>query len=434
MPTQELFETPTTNFDERLLLAFLTDKLNLNQNRYQQILGIYGNLNSAISSGFIEMVGIGAKWLTSKTLEKNLDLSKIEENLNELQKNLTLNNIRILTVEDLEYPKSLKSLDNFPLVLFYQGNLELLNNPNMVTVVGSRNIDLYAKVVMDKILAPACRLGIGVVSGLAIGVDGYSHNIAIENNAPTIGVIGSGLDQKSFYPAGNWSLRNRILGVKSASNNTQNLEKEPTDILDNDYKKESEIQEVSSVDINFFSSNTTQNFSQEFSTNGLVLSEYPPNSKPNLYTFPQRNRLLAALTDLTWVVQASPKSGSLITSTRARDLNKTVATTPADIRNNDFGGNIELLKVGASIITETEDLLTLLNLKTHPEITFQNKIIIDSVEEQKIYNVLSLNPLEIEEIAIKSSLDTSTIITSLTLLELNSLAINVGENKWIKGG
>jgi DNA processing protein len=410
MATEQLFEIPTIDFDPRLLLAILTTKLNLNISRYEQILGFYESLGEAVNDNFDKLQSLNPKWLFGT--KKSWSLQLISKEIEVLHSNLIKNNIEVLSFEDLLYPQQLLALENYPLILYYQGNLELLQSHTMVTVVGSRNIDLYAKVIMDKILAPACKLGVGVVSGLAIGVDGYSHNIALENNAPTIGVIGSGLDEKSFYPSGNWGLRNRILGIRKV-----------------------EQKGFGSLEVeNTPSASLPPLMRGIHAINGLVISEYPPLSKPNLYTFPQRNRLLAALTDLTWVVQASPKSGSLITSTRARDLNKTVATTPADIRNHDFGGNIELLKVGASIITETEDLLTLLNLKTHPEINVQNNISFGSNEEEKVYNLLSLTALEIEELSSKSSYGVSDIITHLTLLELNGLAINIGENRWIKGG
>jgi DNA processing protein len=316
------------------------------------------------------------KELKLKWLQK-FDISKVEKDMEELQNNLTLNKISLLSHNDSDYPPSLKSLEDFPLILYYQGNITKLNEVPCLTVVGSRNTDIYAHLLLDKILAPACRLGVGVVSGLALGIDGISHQIALDNESYTVAVIGSGLDQKSFYPHQNWGIRNKILEL-----------------------------------------------------GGCIISEYPPNKMSNIYTFPQRNRILAALTELTWVVQASVKSGSLITALKARDLGKNLATTPADIRNLSYDGNIKLIKEGCEIITEAEDIISLLGLKVHNEIQPPAKLTFNSKEEKEVYEKLSIQPQSIEKL---SQIIGSTDLTlQLTMLELAGLAMNVGENSWIR--
>jgi DNA processing protein len=222
-------------------------------------------------------------------------------------------------------------------------------------------------------------LAVGVVSGLAVGIDAVSHNIALQNNAKTVGVIGSGLDQKSFYPSQNWHIRNKII-----------------------------------------------------ESGGCVLSEYAPGRLPNIYTFPQRNRILAALTDLTWVVQASLKSGSLITALQARELGKTLATTPADIRNKSFDGNLKLLKEGCQIVSEAQDIISLLGLKSHPEIQANKTIQFGSDDEKKLYEVLTIQPQNVENIAKSCKMLVTEVSGHLTMLELSGLALSVGSNEWIR--
>jgi DNA processing protein len=363
--------------DSTTLLAILVDQINLTPARYNQIFNFYKNLATAIEDEFALMKRLKLKWL-----EKiDLVLNNLPNKIIELQKALEINNISLLDFESPDYPASLKILENYPLVLYTQGDVKQLVNKMLITVVGARVIDPYTEILSKQIVTPLCKLGIGIVSGLAIGMDGLAHQLALENKAMTIGVIGSGLDQKSFYPSQNWAMKNQIIR-----------------------------------------------------SGGCVISEYAPGRLPNTYTFPQRNRLLAALTDLTFVVQASSKSGSLITALKARDLGKTLCTIPADIRNKNFDGNLKLMKEGCEIITESEDILALMGLKMHPEIQIKETKQFGSKDEEKIYNTLSIQALNIDKISELSGIDTTMTSVSLTMLELSGLAMNTGENNWIKAG
>ncbi len=356
-----------------LILAYLQDKINLTPARLNQILKFYPDLNSALNDDFEELKTLKPKWLAK------YKPANPEPKIAELQKLIKDNEIQLLTFEQPDYPQSLKVLSNFPLVLYCCGSTKNISNPLMLTVVGSRQIDTYSQTILPSILGSVCRSGVGVVSGLAIGIDTLAHRTALDNDSFTIGVIGSGHCKEVFYPSQNCNMLKQIVD-----------------------------------------------------TGGCVLSEYSPMTSPNVYTFPQRNRILAALTDLTWVVQAAKDSGSLITSVQAREHGKTVATTPADIRNSNFLGNLQLLKQGASIITESIDVFDLLGLKTHPEINTQITIQFGSQEESKVYSHLTILPQTVEIIATKCKFNSTEISTHLSLLELNGLAICLGQNEWIK--
>jgi len=357
--------------DSNLLIAFVTSKINLNPERWDLIIKTYGSLDVAVSDNFAQ---IKAKWL--EKWPKEMDL---ETEMKKFQLNLKNREIAIITHLDKAYPEKLKALTNYPMVLYFQGNLELLENTQMLTVVGSRNYTKYAQIILEKILKPACRLGIGVVSGLALGIDGISHQIALESKAPTIAVIGSGLDDESFYPRENLGLKKQLI------------------------------------------------------LNGnLILSEYPPGTTATVYTFPQRNRILAALSELTWVVQASKKSGSLITASQAQDLGKTIATTPGAIFEESLSGNIQLLKDGASLIIEPEDILQLLGLSRQIK-TVVLDIQFDSEIEEKVYKQLSLSPQNIENISQNLKINLTELSGVLSMLELSGIATNIGQNQWIRG-
>jgi DNA processing protein len=363
--------------ESKVLLAILCDQINLTPARYLQIFGFYKSLADALDDEFGLMKHLKLKWL-----EKiEFVVGNLPDKIVELTKALEFHKIAVLDFEHPNYPSSLKALVNYPLALYTQGDITQLSNKMLITVIGSRVADPYSEIIAKQIMTPLCKLGVGVISGLALGMDGLAHQIAIENKAITVGVIGSGLDQRSFYPSQNWALKNQIiLG------------------------------------------------------GGCVISEYPPSKLPNTYTFPQRNRLLAALSELTFVVQASSKSGSLITALKARDLGKTLCTIPADIRNKNFDGNLKLMKEGCEIITEAEDILALMGLKTHPEIQIKETKQFGSKDEEKIYNILSIQTHNIEKIAEISGLDSTSVTVCLTMLELSGLAMNTGENNWIKAG
>ena len=359
-----------------LLLAFVTSELLLSPNKLAQLSNFYPNLEEAAMDNFEAARSLkwASKWkvLSSKNLEQRLE---------DLDKLLIANNIKFITFEDSSYPPNLTHLPDYPLVIYYQGNLDLLKLAPSVTVVGSRNIHSYSSAILNNILTPLAP-NLNIISGLAFGVDAAAHNIAINSNSSTIAVIGSGIDDKSFYPAANLGLKNQIINK-----------------------------------------------------NGLVLSEYLPGFKATIFSFPRRNRLLAALSPLTWVVQASIKSGSLITAKVALDLGKTVATTPASIFESNYFGNIELLQNGANIIASSEDLLGLLNLNSmqlSSSLPSATKLIFTSPEQELIYETLLEGALTVEQLQALTSLNLPIISSNLTLLEISSLVTNIGNNQWIK--
>ncbi len=363
---------------ESLVLCWLSTRLNLNRKRLDQVLQKYPSLSRAVSDNFQALPLDTLKWLKNWVPVENL-LGEIDKLLVDLE----AQKISFFTILDSNFPPKLKILSDCPTVLFYQGDIQLLTNPEMLTVVGSRNITKQAETIMDLVVKPVCSVGIGTVSGLAVGVDTKAHQIALQAKAPTIAVIGSGLDTISFYPQANLSLKAQILDQ-----------------------------------------------------NGLILSEYAPGTNSTIYTFPQRNRILAALSELTLVVQADHKSGSLITAGVARDLGKTVATLPASITDKAFSGNLKLLKEGANLVTEPEDIFQLLGLTLHSSLLnnqAEKVIEFTSDKEEKVYKNLNLIGENVEILAENLNLDIIELNEVLTMLELNGLVVSLGNNIWRKG-
>ncbi|GAB4145892.1 MAG: DNA-processing protein DprA [Patescibacteria group bacterium] len=390
---------------ELQIKALLSTQLNLNPARYslitqlypnlfeavkdklQQILQLYADLNmgrfSNEENNNVETLGkiLSDKWLGKI---KQFQWSNFSTNLEKFYSNLERDSINILDWSEM--PEAWHFLPDAPLLLYFQGNINSLILPALISVVGSRNLQPYTQQIITKIFAGLEHSNLGIVSGLAIGVDTLAHETALKQNLTCIGIIGSGLDSNNFHPTNNLNLKKRII-----------------------------------------------------ESGGLVLSEYPPGAKGMPYYFPQRNRLIASLGDFTWVVQANLKSGSLITANHAINYGKCVCTTPASVLDAYYAGNIKLLKEGAQVISEYEDLTNLLQL-TKPNLNFSIKnktpkpknIQFESEIAANIYAKLTYAPQSIEEIVLSTKLSVQQLNTELSLMELEGQVANIGQNMWVK--
>ncbi len=386
-------------------LAFLVSKYGITYSHLAHIALHYTDLFKAIEDTFSQL---DSKKCLAKAKLELIDNRVFEAPFDEFCQLLSDNSIELLSYQDTNYPLEFRELSNPPLILYYQGNLELLsNNYNRITVIGSRNIKPYTNIALPSLITSPISNGLISVSGLALGVDSLVHNISVSLSQPTIGIVGSGLDNASFYPFEN-------LGLKAQ-------------ILEN---------------------------------NGLILSEYAPNTPPNRYNFPHRNRLLAAISPICFVPQASLKSGSLITVTQAQKLGRKIVTIPANITERGYEGNLELLQSNqASLITAKQDIEILFGYEEHTnssnlpssQETDQERIKklsknptglipkkIQSLPDfnsdihREVWNILSSQPLNIEKLQEQSGLDLGNLQGILTGLELDGLVAAVGSNDWIR--
>lgn len=233
--------------------------------------------------------------LRSATAFKNNWLSK------ELDQAVKQNQqVPFIAITDSQYPLKLRETYCPPLVLFYRGDISLLHQSS-IGVVGTRQITNYGQSVLKGLLPPLIKRQIVVVSGLARGVDGFSHQLALQYNGPTVGVIGCGIDQ--FYP------RNH------------------------------------------------QQLQTEIAHRGLVLSEYGLGEPPLAFHFPERNRIIAGLSEVVLVVEAKKRSGSLITTSIALEENRSVCAVPGRIDAPLSVGCNSLIAAGAKPILKAQDLL-----------------------------------------------------------------------------
>lgn len=206
-----------------------------------------------------------------------------------------------LTLADPRYPAPLLQLADPPFLLYAEGDLACLARP-MLAIVGSRHATAQGLDHAENFARHLSQSGWCVVSGLAAGIDGAAHQGALQGPGRTIAVVGTGLDR--VYPASHRLLARRILD-----------------------------------------------------TGGLMLSEFVPGSPPRASHFPQRNRVIAGLSRGTLVVEAAPKSGSLITARMALDANREVFAIPGSIHSPHSRGCHQLIKQGAKLVETAQDIL-----------------------------------------------------------------------------
>lgn len=206
-----------------------------------------------------------------------------------------------LTILDKRYPSQLQEIYSPPVVLFYQGDIELLDSKKLLGVVGARQCSSYALQALTQLLPNVIQQQLVLVSGLAKGVDGLTHQLALKHHRKTIAVIGNGLDIS--YPSCNRALQTQIAHA------------------------------------------------------GLLLSEYPLESRPLKYHFPLRNRIIAGLCQTVLVVEARHHSGSLITANLALQENRNVLALPGRINDINSMGCNELIAAGAKPVLNSNDIL-----------------------------------------------------------------------------
>ena len=234
------------------------------------------------------------KWIES--MDWDLEIKKLQE-----QK------VKVITILDGGYPQRLKEIYLPPIVLFYRGNLSLINR-RAVAIVGSRDHSKYAKDCIHELIPVLVNDDIVVISGLARGVDTLAHEETLKANGSTIAVIGSGLDV--VYPLENSKLYDLI------------------------------------------------------AKRGLIISEYPLQSRPLKFHFPYRNRIIAGLSHGVCVIEAKEKSGSLITANLALSENREVFAVPGSIFSIHSKGTNSLIEAGACLVSSGETITK--NLKYFP--------------------------------------------------------------------
>lgn len=281
-------------------------------NKYWVWLSSINNLSLDIIYKLLERYKEPEKiwYLDKKDLER-LDINKeninkildiyYKQNIDNVMFYIKKNNIKVISINDKKYPESLKRIYDPPIVLYANGNLNLLNNKS-IAIVGCRLCSVYGKIITKKLAYNLSEKNITIISGMARGIDTYAHIGALEAKGRTIAVLGSGIDV--IYPKENERLYYEIIR-----------------------------------------------------NNGLILSEYIVGTKPIPINFPRRNRIISALSNGVLVTEAKIRSGSFITVDFALEQGKEIFSVPGNINSANSEGTNSLIKQGAKLVTCVDDIL-----------------------------------------------------------------------------
>ncbi len=239
-----------------------------------------------------------------------------------------------------------------------------------VAIVGTREASAYGERTARRLAAACARKGLVVVSGLARGVDAAAHRAALEVGGRTIAVMGTGADVPD--PVGHRTLHAQV------------------------------------------------------AAQGAVVSEMELGASAGPGCFPRRNRLIAALAEVTVVVEAGFKSGAINTSNHAMELGRTVAAVPGHVDDPRAAGSNQLLRDGAQVITDVEDLLGLYKLSTGPSRSRRDEPHFANDQDAALFRLLGVREQSIEEIAFQAGLSGRQVTERLLALELEGLAERVG--------
>lgn len=275
--------------------------------------------------------------------------------------------ITIITLLDPRYPQLLKEISDPPICLYIKGDINKLNlnQEFFFAIVGTRKPTSYGKQVTKKFSSQLSEAGLIIVSGMAIGVDAFAHQAAIEINNKTVAILGCGVDV--IYPAINTKLYYQII-----------------------------------------------------KTGGLVISEFPPGHTVLKGLFVARNRIISGLSKEVLIIEGAKESGALITARYAAEQGREVFAPPSPITSEMGTAPNLLLKQGAKLVTSVEDIFEEFSLKikttAKKDLTSQLE-----TEEKRIYAILLEKPTSVDDLMIQLKLSTDQLLSLLSVMEIKGI-------------
>ncbi len=286
------------------------------------------------------------------------------------------NKIQSIFYQDERYPERLRHCEDGPLNLFMLGDIDL-NDGHFVSIVGTRDASPYGRFFCEKLVRSFIDQNIIVVSGLANGIDSWTHHYCVQYNVPTIAVLGHGLDR--IYPANNKNLAKAIL------------------------------------------------------SNGALITEFIQGTNPDRENFPKRNRIVAGMCDATIVVESREKGGSLITANLANDYNRDVFAVPGDVdRETSAGCNALIANDQAHLLSEPAALMSQMGWVAKKPANRQRKVIpnLSSIQKKIVALLEKSDEMHLDNIALSMKQSVSTINVEMLHLELEGAVISCTGNRY----
>lgn len=301
-------------------------------------------------------------------------------NFQDVSKELFFKDVSFLSYIDVNYPERLKAIEDPPIGVFYKGKINILNSKKTIAIVGTRKATSYGLVITKKIACMLSELDFVIVSGLATGIDSSAHEGSL-SLGKTIVVLGNSID--SIYPSSNKELAKIILN-----------------------------------------------------NGGVIISEYPPKIQTQPWFFPQRNRLISALSDAVIVVEGDTQSGAIITAKFAIKHSKPLFAIPGPINSPTSNGPNALIKSGvAKLLTSVNDVIDELRDKQQKifcSFSESNKKVDLAGNEEVVFQLVSSCPTSFDALLKHSSLDYTELSQCLSLLEIKGYIERAPEGGFIR--
>jgi len=341
--------------------------------RLQKLLKYFDKPESILKASEDKLMavgGIGPQISAKIHSLKNEDLDKELVSVKKL-------GLKILTQDDKDYPENLKNIPDPPIVLYVKGELKQ-EDRLAIGIVGSRRASFYGLTNAQNFASDLSDKGFTIVSGMAHGIDTYAHRGALKAGGRTIAVMGSGFNH--IYPEEN------------------------------------------------------KEFAEEISKSGAAISEFPINTLPLKQNFPCRNRIISGLSLGVLIVEAARNSGALITADFALEQGREVFAIPGKVDSNNSFGTNGLIKQGAKLVTCVDDILEEFIMpkeKTRTESRVEETLTQDK-EEDRVYNLISEQSIQLDELVEKTNLDIPRISGILLRLQMKRLVQQLPGKQFVR--
>ncbi|MBN1585267.1 DNA-processing protein DprA [Candidatus Uhrbacteria bacterium] len=337
-------------------------------NTVRKLLSKLGSAERIWKSGTDALTKAGAG---EKSTAKFIERRRVTDPKDEIEL-LKKTGVQTITHGDPRYPELLKQISDPPFILFVRGNAGILSDSPALAIVGTRSMTRYGETAVRMLCGPLSQAGVPIVSGLAMGVDAEAHATTLRANGKTVAVLAGGVDAQTVGPKENAALAESIA-----------------------------------------------------ESGGVLVSEFPPLTRPDRFRFPRRNRIIAGMTVGTVVVEAAEKSGALITAECALESNRDVWAVPGPISQSLSAGTNRLLAEGALPAISAQAIVGHYGIT--PECGRKRPGKLSPVAET-IMEFLAKEPFPVDLIIEKTGRQPSETMAALTELELNGHVRRQGDS------
>jgi DNA processing protein len=363
--------TPVSSVAEWQYWVGLSSVRGIGPAKFRALLDYFGSAEAAYTADKGALTNAGLDRTACKSLLAARHQTSIEAKIAQIEDL----GIQALTWDDPDYPTYLKEIPDPPPVLYLQGELQS-RDQWAVAVVGTRRASSYGRHATRKLVSDLARSGVTIVSGLALGIDGVAHLAAIEAGGRTLAVLGSGLNR--IYPP-----QHRRLAEQVAAN-------------------------------------------------GALLSDFFPDTPPEAWNFPRRNRIISGLSLGVLVVEAGARSGASITANFALDQGRDVFAVPGNIDSRTSLGTNRLIQQGAKLVLDARDILEELNMTMVAEQVATQLALPASHEEAVLLKLISSHPSHVDDLSRRAGMAVSQVTSTLTMMELKGMIRQVEGMSYVR--